>query len=247
MIRISLIISFYKYNNSIKIAYYSENFIPDLSIYDYAIGHAHITYFDRYSKFPFCFISSLKKIELRKIIEIRKNALNPKINKKFCSAAISNSYITDKFRLKFIEELNKYKRVDMGGSYKNNVGGKVKNKTLFFSDYKFSIAMENSNGDGYATEKIIDSFISGTIPIYYGDYMIEEFLNPKSFILIKGEKDIEKKIEYIKKIDNDDNLYYNILKEPIILDENLLLKIDMEQKTYFTHIFEQSFNKAKRR
>ena len=35
----------------------------------------------------------------------------------------------------------------------------------FLSSYKFSIEMENSNGDGYISEKIIDSFISGTIPI----------------------------------------------------------------------------------
>ena len=42
--------------------------------------------------------------------------------------------------------------------------------------YKFSIAMENSMSDGYLSEKIIGSFISGTIPIYYRDYMIDEFL-----------------------------------------------------------------------
>ena len=41
--------------------------------------------------------------------------------------------------------------------------------------------------------------------------MNDEYINPKSFILIKGEKDILEKIEYIKKIDNDENLYKNIL------------------------------------
>ena len=73
--------------------------------------------------------------------------------------------------------MNKYKRVDMGGKYNNNVG-KIKNKILFLKKYKFSIAMENSELDGYISEKIIDSFISGTIPIYYGDYMIDEYINP---------------------------------------------------------------------
>ena len=70
----------------------------------------------------------------------------------------------------------------MGGYVFNNVGGKITNKTEFLSSYKFSIAMENSEGDGYISEKIIESFISGTIPIYYGDYMIDEFINPKSYI-----------------------------------------------------------------
>ena len=55
--------------------------------------------------------------------------------------------------------------------------------------------MENSEGDGYLSEKILDSFQSGTIPIYYGDYMVEEYINPKAYILIRGKKDIKKKIE----------------------------------------------------
>ena len=65
-----------------------------------------------------------------------------------------------------------------------------KDKNKFFSSYKFSLAMENSNGDRYISEKLVESFISGTIPIYYGDYLIDEYINPRSFILIKGEKDI---------------------------------------------------------
>ena len=30
----------------------------------------------------------------------------------------------------------------MGGRYRNNIGGRVKNKTKFLSSYKFSLAME---------------------------------------------------------------------------------------------------------
>lgn len=82
----------------------------------------------------------------------------------------------------------------MGGRYRNNIGGRVKDKIKFLSSYKFSLAMENSNGDGYLSEKILQSYISGTIPIYYGDYLIDEYINPKTYILIKGEKDIEEKL-----------------------------------------------------
>ena len=39
-----------KYNNSIKIAAYSENSLPDLNLNDYALGQAHIMYLDRYFK-----------------------------------------------------------------------------------------------------------------------------------------------------------------------------------------------------
>ena len=108
--------------------------------------------------------------------------------------------------------------------------------------------MENSDGDGYLSEKIYDSFRSGTIPIYYGDYVIDEFINPKTYILIKGEKDIDEKIEYIKNIDNDIKLYKSIMKEKPIIDEYFIDKIyNNEMKFFFKNIFKQDKNKAYRR
>ena len=135
----------------------------------------------------------------------------------------------------------------MGGKYKNNIGGPVKNKKQFLTSYKFSISIENSEGDGYLTEKIVDSFYSGTIPIFYGDYMLDEYINPKTYILIKGEKDIKEKIEYIKKIDNDDKLYKNILKENVLIDNNITLKIEKEEREFLYHIFDQDKRKAFRK
>ena len=108
--------------------------------------------------------------------------------------------------------------------------------------------MENSDGDGYLSEKIVNSFLAGTIPIYYGDYLLDEFINPKTYILIKGENDIIKKIEYIKKIDKDDNLYKSILKEKPIIDKNFVDKIDENEiKSFLKNIFNQDKQKAFRR
>jgi len=136
----------------------------------------------------------------------------------------------------------------MGGRCRNKIGARIKNKINFLSEYKFSIAMENSEGDGYISEKIADSFRAGTIPIYYGDYLIDEYINPKTYILIRGEKDIDKNIEYIKKIDNDDKLYMEIMKEKPILDDKFIEKIDdKEIKEFFYNIFSQDKNKAYRR
>ena len=106
--------------------------------------------------------------------------------------------------------------------------------------------MENTDGDGYITEKILDSFIAGTIPIYYGDYMVDEYINPKAYILIKGKKDIKNKINYIKKIDNDNNLYMSILREKVFLWDNVSKIIENEKSLFFQHIFEQKKNFSKR-
>ena len=236
-----------KYNNAIRIAFYTENRTPDLTDCDYAIGHAHISYLDRYFMDPFSFLRRFNETKDVNFEKIRNETINNP-RKKFCSAVITNAFsecIDYSFRLKFIEELSKYKMVDMGGQYNNNVGGPVKDKMEFFKDYKFSIAMENTEGDGYVTEKIIDSFISGTIPIYYGSYLVEEYINPKAYIYVKGLEDIKEKIEYIKKIDNDDELYKSILREKIIINDSLE-KMLKEQSDFFIHIFNQDLKKVKR-
>ena len=194
---------------------------------------------DRYFKYNIFLWQTFENID-----NIRQKVLNSPKRKKFCGAVISNINITDNFRLDFIKELNKYKKIDMGGKYNNNIGQPVVNKKEFLSSYKFSIAMENTNGDGYISEKIIDSFISGTIPIYYGDYMVDEYINPKSYILIKGARDMKKKINYIKLIDNNDTLYKNILKEKVIIDKNFVNRIDNELKLFLTNIFIQDKNEA---
>ncbi len=76
--------------------------------------------------------------------------------------------------------------------------------------------------------------------------MIDEFINPKAYILIRNEKDIKKKIEYIKKIDKDDNLYKQILNEKLFIDDNIPSLVKKEKINYFNHIFQQEKNKAKR-
>ncbi len=231
-----------KYNNSIKIAYYSENMIPDFNQADYALSQAHINYLDRYYKYP----SITWRFSMNNIMAIKKTRNNIKNRKKFCVAVISNNSSFANFRLNFINQLNKYKKVDMAGKANNNIGKVIENKIEFLSSYKFSIAMENSEGDGYSSEKIIDSFLSGTIPIYYGDYMIDEYINPNSYILIKGEKDIQEKIEYIKKIDNNKKLYRKILNQNVFINSDISKKIEKSKDNFFYHIFKQDKKLARR-
>ena len=207
------------------------------------IIYIYFNYFDRYFKTNVFFWENFNDIDSKRL-----KVLNNPIRKKFCAAVISNCDSPYLFRMNFIKKLNKYKKVDMGGLCNNNIHRKVKNKIKFLSEYKFSIAMENSRGDGYLSEKIVDSFRAGTIPIYYGDYLIDEFINPKTYILIKGEKDIKKKIKYIIKIDNDDKLYKEIMKEKPIIDDKLIEKIDKKEiMEFFYNIFSQDKNKAFRR
>ena len=233
-----------KYNNTIKIAFFTENQLPDLNFADYAVGLGHINHLDRFFTFPY-FVYELTKrnIKIKDFEMVRNEVLNSRKRKKFCAAVITNPI---GFRLNFIKELNKYKNIDMGGRFHNNVGGYVKDKIEFLKQYKFSLAMENSEADGYTSEKIIDAYLAGTIPIYYGDYMVDDYINPKTYILIRNHRDMANKINYIKKIDNDDNLYRSILKEKVFIDDFFVDNIDNERKKFLLHIFEQKKEYAKR-
>lgn len=67
----------------------------------------------------------------------------------------------------------------------------VENKITALRDYMFSIVIENSKIDYYFTEKLIDALLTGTVPIYWGCPSIGLFFNPKGFIIIDKEEDID--------------------------------------------------------
>lgn len=59
--------------------------------------------------------------------------------------------------------------------------GHVK-KVHSVQDYMFSVVIENVKEGYYFTEKIVDAFLAGCIPIYYGSEHIGEFFNEKGFL-----------------------------------------------------------------
>lgn len=58
----------------------------------------------------------------------------------------------------------------------------IENKITGLKDYRFSIIVENCKQDYYFTEKLIDSFITGTIPIYWGCPSIGDFFDLNGII-----------------------------------------------------------------
>ncbi len=240
-----LLFSFYgcthndpKYKGAIKIAIYEEGFIPSFNEEDYTFGLAHIFYLDRYFR-KATLVEYLQKYNLKNkdFRKAREKALEGPKREKFCGAVLNNETSLNHFREKFVKELSKYKKVDSGGDIDNNLGYKVTDKIKFFSSYKFSIAFEKNTADGYATDHILNSLLAGTVPIYYGDYLIDEYINPDTYILVRNDIDLLDKIEYIKQVDKDDNLYREFLKKDVLLDDDIVRKRKKEEKEYWSHIF----------
>jgi hypothetical protein len=109
--------------------------------------------------------------------------------------------------------------VDAGGRVLNNIGYLVDDKLKFQSKYKFSIAFENSEHPGYTTEKLVHPKLVDSIPIYWGNPVVDKDWNTKSFINAYNFTNILDLVDFIKEVDNNDDLWYKMLIEPH-LNEN---------------------------
>ena len=260
----------------IRIFIAGEHVSPCFDICDYAMGWDDITFGDRYirrfqpgtniSDRGEDFLRALLKHKPIEYLPVEKKVYGERIyndeekyevkypsieEKKFCNFIYTNGN-ADKIRREFFEKLNKYKKVDSIGKYLNNVGytiGKgIQDKFEAQKKYKFSIAFENESGLDYTTEKILDAFITGTIPIYWGNPNIGNEFNEKAFINCHSFENFDEVIELIKKIDNDDQLYNEYITQPIFNDNSLPASMNIESgKKFLFSIFDQDIEKAKRR
>ena len=137
-------------------------------------------------------------------------------NRKFCNFVASNGNCQE--RNQFVQQLSKYKKVDSGGRWMNNIGYAVDDKLKFQSEYKFSIAFENNayrpGYEWYITEKIMQPMTVNSIPIYSGGSGVMNDFNKKSFISLHDFENMGNMIEYIIELDNNDDKYLEVLKQP---------------------------------
>lgn len=224
--------------NCVRIFFTGECIVPDFNICDYAIGFDYLDFGDRYLRWPL-----YKLFQYRKSLITAVRNRNTDAKKGFCGFVVSNDNGM-KERSKIFEMLCQYKKVASGGRYCNNVGGPVKDKHEFLSNYKFSIAFENCCQTGYTTEKIVEAFAAGNIPIYFGNKLIAEEFNDKAFINCHDYSDLQKVYERVVEIEQNEELYLKILSEPIA-DKDLLDQTDL--RYFLFTIFDQAIDQAKRR
>jgi hypothetical protein len=133
---------------------------------------------------------------------------------RFCLFAVSNA--SCKVRNDFFQELSKYKQVDSCGSVMNNMGFRCpgihssKEQLDFISQYKFMICFENKSQPHYFTEKLMNAYYGGTIPIYWGDPRVFEYINRDAILYLKPDftkEDLTILINEIIGLDNDDEAY----------------------------------------
>jgi hypothetical protein len=204
--------------NGKKIFYTSENVLPDFDECDYAITFCHLPDEPRHLRLP-QYIHYIKNpSQLIKGLDFVPTDIL-KRGKKFCNFVVSNPRGSE--RNKFFKMLNRRKAVDSGGRHFNNLGKVVPDKLSFIKDYKFTLAFENSSSPGYTTEKLIEPMLAKSLPIYWGNPDVARDFNPRSFINISDFSSFDVAIDYILKVDLDDQLYLSYMKEPWFNDNHV--------------------------
>jgi hypothetical protein len=246
----------------IRIFYTAENLVPDFNLCDYAIGFSYLTFADRYIRFPIYLVDGFNayygdnySADLLRATHKHENveiAYNEKTE--FCAFVYSNKEAV-RCRLKLFSALSKYKQVNSGGKYLNNVGGSITDKYEFQRKHKFVIACENSSTSGYTTEKIVHAYSAQAIPIYWGNQDIEKEFNGKSFIncnkfgLTSDGEDvaIDKIVDEVIRLDSNEQEYKRVLSENAFTKENNIDKALIEFEAFLVSIFEQNKDDAYRR
>jgi len=120
----------------------------------------------------------------------------PKIyeKSKMISMIASNKNMCEghRVRLEWVDMIGD--QVDLYGRGFNEIATKEEG----LCDYMFSVAIENGQYETYFTEKLLDCFATGTIPVYLGAPDIGNHFNKDGIIDLSEEFDISDEIYYNK-------------------------------------------------
>lgn len=92
-------------------------------------------------------------------------------------------------------------------------------KVTYMRNFLFNVCPENSKTPGYVSEKIMESFLAGCTPIYWGGIETElDYINPKAIVFYDHENPQAFKTELHNLIENGfTKLYHEKLAEPAFL------------------------------
>ena len=239
----------HRLHSGVRIFVSGESAPPDFQVCDYSVTcrkvddarHLQLPFYVRYGSAA----SIVKKNDDPERLLAGKT--------KFCAfVAGSHNPRKNRNRLEFFQRLSRYKKVDSGGAFMNNIGGEgprnSADKIDFLRAYKFNIAFENGSFPGYTTEKIYEPMVARCLPIYWGNPFIADEFNPKGFLNYSDFPSEEALIEKIIELDKDDAKYLEYLRQPYLYNDEPSIYFSRERiLDFFEGIFEKSIVPAARK
>lgn len=213
--------------NCFKVFYTGENVKPDYGFCDFSFSfepnderNFYLPNVVRYPYFQSIIIQNLPK----SIQDIRERR-----GGKFCNFIYRNYHALE--RIRFFKKLNTYKKVESPGLVLNNSNESINGhmeKIRFISQFKFTIAFENESAVNYTTEKIYFPLLAGSVPIYWGNPKVTELYHPDAFINANDFDSLDELVEYVKEVDQDDELYKRYRGAPIFAKCSPLILLTKE-------------------
>ncbi len=244
------------YPNVYTIYYSNEPFFPNVSANNYADHYLSNFFLDipNHTRFPSYYMYVYEFIRAGLIPDLSfftKTNREVPIKNNFCA------FVTRSFggkRGDFFNRLNEYKKVDTNCGptssftlpFDNTSFSSSKPKIDFIRDYKFVISFENNwrgtypcfpnanvvdglltDMGGLISEKLVEPFIGGSLPIYWGSEMVSKEFNSKTFLNYYDFENEDALIAKIIELDNNDDLYKSYFNQAIISEaQNDVLTLD---------------------
>lgn len=197
-----------------------ENVVPDLSRCDYAISFSRDIADQRHLRVPL-WVPRMYEIGKKPSDLLSRNFVRQCEQPKFCNYVFSNPVPE---REQLFRLISTRKRVDAPGCSMNNaapLGPSFADKYSFMQEYRFSIAAENTRAVGYSTEKIMEAFLAGGIPVYAGDPTVSVEFNPAAFLEVDACGGYGKLADAVIRLDADVEERRRMAGESVYTDDRL--------------------------
>lgn len=201
---------------------YFDNMLFDCS-FQLCLGFDYIN-ISKYIRFPIwiltLFDASLNKATIKQTCH---ELMYPKISGQNKFACLIASHDPNGIRKNMSQHLTRFGRIDCPGKFMHNDDSlhlfHDNNKIEYLTDYKFNICPENSNHNGYVTEKVFQAIYSGCIPIYYGSNNNPEpnILNHDAIIFWDKKTHGHKALAQVEDLLSDNKRLLEFSKQPRLL------------------------------
>ena len=167
-----------------------------LKNYNLSLGFNYLAH-DKYLRFPLWILYIIPPdadfATIKNLIDSYNNPQHRKSEARWQFCANISRHDAGGIRKKLIELLSPIQTVSCPGSFLKNTDELQDkyndDKIAYLKTFKFNICPENSDDNGYVTEKLLEAIVSGSIPIYWGSNNKPEpaIINPEAVLFFDPE------------------------------------------------------------
>lgn len=163
----------------------------------------------------------------------------PLAERGFCAFVVSNGS-PDQARVRFLRKLQAYKPVHSCGRYANTTGWRppadegTPAYLDFLGHFKFVICFENARRDHYLTEKLMNAYMAGCVPIYWGCPQAAAVLNAAAFLTPDDPApepephSLDRLVDAVRALDADDAAWTAVHMTPLFKNKALPPEFELE-------------------